>query len=135
MQRNQAKSGIIRPNQVSMGIYRVPMGRVELPIGQGRTPTTLPYGYYRGGEWVASPPHGQGMSMSTSFIGSNCFIQQYYQDSIVIITQASYLIFFITLIANPNQDKIRRELLPSQGLIDYPNLVAYIFYIKKQYLL
>ena len=76
---------------------------------------------------------GRHIVLLLNFLSRACFIKQYYQDLIVIIYKCSSLSPFITFTTNFNWDKITYKLLFSQTVINMPNLVIYIFYIKLNY--
>jgi hypothetical protein len=70
-----------------------------------------------------------------SFIGSDCFIQQLFQDSIAIVRYFSKLSFFITFTANLRWLEIVNNLLLGQQLTDRPDLICCVFALKVKELL
>jgi hypothetical protein len=63
-------------------------------------------------------------------VGSEQFMQSIFHDSMAIMGHLGRAVLFITFTANLNWVKIQDELLPNQTAMDYPDLVAQVFYMK-----
>ncbi len=70
-----------------------------------------------------------------SFIGSDYFIQQLFQDSMAIVQYFGKPSFFITFTANPCQLEITENLLRGQQVTDRPDLITRVFTLKVKELL
>src|SRR6266498_3386051 len=73
---------------------------------------------------------GKRIILSSSFTGLVRYMQQLYQDSMVIVREFGKPSLFVTVTCNPNLPEITNELLPNQQLNDRPDLVARVFKLK-----
>jgi len=73
---------------------------------------------------------GRRIVLPSSYHGGHQFIQQLYQDSMVLVRHFGMPSLFITFTANAKWAEIHDELLPGQTAIDRPYLVASIFNLK-----
>ncbi|CDO77896.1 hypothetical protein BN946_scf184952.g8 [Trametes cinnabarina] len=89
----------------------------------------------RGGREVDLNELGRMMVLPSSFIGGPRYMQQIFQDSMAIARYFKRVDLFLTMTANLNWPEVTRELLPGQTAIDRPDLVARVFYLKKEALL
>ena len=79
--------------------------------------------------------HGRSVILPSSHTGSPRFMQQILQDSLAICRDCKKPDFFLTMTANSNWPEITENLLPGQRAVDRPDLVARVFYQKKEALL
>src|SRR6266498_3679706 len=73
---------------------------------------------------------GKKIILSSSFTGSVRYMQQLYQDSMIIVREFEKPSLFVTVTCNPNWPKITNKLLPNQQPNDRPDLVARVFKLK-----
>ena len=78
---------------------------------------------------------GRRIVLPSSFLGSDRFMQQRFQDSMAIVRYFGKPTLFITFIANPSWKEIQDELLPHQAATDRPDLIARVFHLKQKDLL
>jgi hypothetical protein len=82
------------------------------------------------------PAHiGRRIILPSSYLGSDRFISQCYQNSMAIVRRFGHPTYFITFTANPNWPEITAELLPGQTTLDRPDLVSRVFRLKCKELL
>ncbi|KIJ06155.1 hypothetical protein PAXINDRAFT_27502, partial [Paxillus involutus ATCC 200175] len=73
--------------------------------------------------------------LPSSHSGSPRYMQQLLQDSLAICRDCRKPDLFLTMTANSSWPEIQENLLPGQTATDRPDLVARVFYRKKQDLL
>ena len=78
---------------------------------------------------------GRRIVLPSSFLGSDRFMQQLFQDSMAIVRYFGKPTLFITFTANPNWKEIQDELLPMQAATDRPDLISRVFHLKQKDLL
>jgi Helitron helicase-like domain at N-terminus len=59
-------------------------------------------------------------------------MQQRFQDSLAIAQYFGQVDIFMTVTTNPQWPEITRELLPGQTAYDRPDLVSWVFQMKKK---
>ena len=75
---------------------------------------------------------GQRIILPSSYIGGPRDMYQRYLDGMAIAHHFKKIDIFMTMTANPNWPEIRRELLPGQTVVDWPDLVSHVFQLKKK---
>lgn len=78
---------------------------------------------------------GRSVILPSSHTGSPRFMQQILQDSLAICRDCKKPDLFLTMTANSNWCEIQDNLLPGQRAVDRPDLVARVFFQKKEALL
>lgn len=78
---------------------------------------------------------GKMVILPSSFQGGPRFMQQLFQDFMVIVRDFGKPDLFVTYTFNPNCREIKENLLPGEIVADRPDLVSRIFYLKVQELL
>ena len=78
---------------------------------------------------------GRRIVLTSSFLSSDRFIQQLFQDSMAIVRYFGKPTLFITFTANPNWKEIQDELFPMQAATDRPDLIARVFHLRQNDLL
>ena len=78
---------------------------------------------------------GKRIVLPSSFIGSDRYMMQCYQDSMALVRTHGKADYFITITCNPKWVEISKELLPHQTASDRPDIVARIFNLKLDELL
>ncbi|KIK75087.1 hypothetical protein PAXRUDRAFT_39465, partial [Paxillus rubicundulus Ve08.2h10] len=78
---------------------------------------------------------GHSVIFPSSHSGSPCYMQQLLQDSLAICQDCQKPELFLTMTADSSWPQIQGNLLPGQTATDRPDLVAHVFYQKKQDLL
>ena len=66
---------------------------------------------------------GSRIVLSNSFLGSDWFMQQLFQDSMAIVLHFGKRSLFITFTANSGWNEIQVKLLPYQILLDHLGLI------------
>ena len=100
------------------------------------------------GDNINLAEHGTQIILPSSFIGSECHMNQLFQDSMAICHAFNKPDIFLTMTANPNwpeiQDQLLSEVPPPHGAnyrrrkqkaSDHPDIVARVFEQKKNALL
>ena len=78
---------------------------------------------------------GWRIVLPSSFLGSDRFMQQLFQDSMAIVRYFGKPILFITFTSNPNWKEIQDELLLMQAATDRSDLITTVFHLKQKDLL
>ena len=78
---------------------------------------------------------GRRIVLPSSFLGSDRFMEQLFQDSMAIVRYFGKPTLFITFTANPVWKEIQDELLTMQAATDRPDLIARVFHLKQKDLL
>jgi len=78
---------------------------------------------------------GRSVILPSSHTGSPRFMQQILQDSLAICRDCKKPDLFLTMTANSAWCEIQDNLLPGQRAVDRPELVAHVFFQKKEALL
>ena len=68
----------------------------------------------------------------SSYIGGPCHMQQHFQDSMAITQYFGQVDIFMTMTTNLQWPEITQELLPGQMAYDRPELVLWVFQMKKK---
>ena len=75
---------------------------------------------------------GQRFILPSSYIGGPHHMQQRFQDSMAIVRYFGQVDIFMTMTTNLQWRKITQELLPGQMAYDRPELVLWVFQMKKK---
>lgn len=78
---------------------------------------------------------GRRFVLPSSFVGSDRFMQQMFQDSMAIVRHFGKPDLFITFTANPRWPEIVNNLYTGQQATDRPDLIARVFRLKVKALL
>ena len=78
---------------------------------------------------------GKRVILPSSFIGGDRYMHQEYLDSIALYQSYGYPHGFATMTCNPNRHEIQENLKDGETPLDRPDLVAYVFKLKKQQLI
>src|SRR6266536_1806441 len=62
-----------------------------------------------------------------SFTGGDRFMQQFYQDLIILIRYFNNPDLFVIFTANPRWKKVTDALFPNQIYINCPDIIAWVF--------
>jgi hypothetical protein len=73
---------------------------------------------------------GKRTVMPSSFIGGPRDMRRRYMDAMALVRKFGKPNIFLTMACNPNWDKIKSELYPSQTPQDRPDLVVRVFKAK-----
>jgi hypothetical protein len=79
--------------------------------------------------------YGQRKVLPSSVVGSPCFMNQLFQDSMAIVCKFGVPDIFLTMTANPRWPEIDANLFAGQTASDQPDIVARVFELKKNELL
>lgn len=75
---------------------------------------------------------GRIVILPSSFTGGKRYMQQNYQDAMVLVAKFGKPDLFITFTCNPKWKEISSNLQPNETAIDRPDLVATVFNLKLQ---
>ncbi|CAG8780456.1 3651_t:CDS:1, partial [Acaulospora morrowiae] len=73
---------------------------------------------------------GTQIILPASFVGSNRYMSQYYQDAMAIVRKYGKPSLFITITCNPHWPEILAELYDKQVPNDRPDIIVRIFNLK-----
>src|SRR6266536_5347383 len=65
-----------------------------------------------------------------SFTGGDRFMQQFYQDLIILIRYFNNPDLFVIFTANPRWKKVTDALFPNQTYIDRPDIIVRVFRVR-----
>ena len=74
-----------------------------------------------------TPNHGKVTTLSSSYIGSPCHMQEYAQDAMAYVCHYGCPVLFITFTCNPTGEEIQQLLLPGQSPVDRYDIIACVF--------
>lgn len=73
---------------------------------------------------------GRIVILPSSFTGGKRYMQQNYQDAMILVAKFGKPDLFVTFTCNPKWKEITSNLKPTETALDRPDLVATVFYLK-----
>ena len=78
---------------------------------------------------------GERIILPSSYLGGPRDMHQRYLDGMAIARHFKKIDIFLTMTANPNWPETKREVFPTQTVVDRPDLVSRVFQLKKKALM
>ncbi|EIN05535.1 hypothetical protein PUNSTDRAFT_32382, partial [Punctularia strigosozonata HHB-11173 SS5] len=78
---------------------------------------------------------GRLVTLPSSYTNGPWYMQQICQDALAIRRYLKKVDLFITMTVNPQWEEITHKLLPGQSPADRPDLITWVFQLKKKVLL